>query len=206
MVWNGSVLSRSFSFLYFSLAVQPVLQFLTPFRLLQYRPLLRRVNHPTERFSIECYYRPRTKYDGRLYFQFVCLFTPGEGVPHLHPIILPLVPGPSRGVPQWLVPGPCPWGVPQSQVEGGRGVPQDRVPPPPPGQECPPWLGQDGVPPPSQVRWGTPAPLQDRLRLDRLCRGRHASCGFQVYSHHKIFLSPFYMVVVVSRMIFFNES
>ena len=26
--------------------------------------------------------------------------------------------------------------------------------------------------------WGTPPPPQDRLRLDRLCRGRYTSCGF----------------------------
>ena len=35
---------------------------------------------------------------GELYFQFVCLFTP-RGVPHLHPIIPPLVPCPFWGVP-----------------------------------------------------------------------------------------------------------
>ena len=40
-------------------------------------------------------YRLRSKYNGRLYFQFVCLFT--WGIPHLHPIILPLIPGPFSG-------------------------------------------------------------------------------------------------------------
>ena len=39
------------------------------------------------------------------------------GVPHLHPIILPLVPCPFQGVPQWLVPGPF-QRVPQSWMGG----------------------------------------------------------------------------------------
>ena len=44
------------------------------------------------------------------------LFTPGGGgLPHLHPITLPLVPCPLWEVPQWLVPGPF-WGIPQSLV------------------------------------------------------------------------------------------
>ena len=73
----------------------------------------------------------------------------GAGLPHLHPIILPLVPCPFQG-------------VPQSQMGGGTPV-------------------QDGYPL-ARSGWGTP---QDRmgkplasLRLDRLCCGRYASCGF----------------------------
>ena len=38
------------------------------------------------------YYRPHPNDEGRSEFQFVCLSTPGGGVPHLHPIILPLAP------------------------------------------------------------------------------------------------------------------
>ena len=57
-----------------------------------------------------------------------------------------------------------------------------------PGSDgVPPWPGQNGVHPSQD--WGTPSPpprpgkdvvppSRDRLRLDRLCRGRYASCGF----------------------------
>ena len=41
----------------------------------------------------------------------VCLHREG-GLPHLHPIILPLVPCSFRGVPQWLVPGHQDGGTP----------------------------------------------------------------------------------------------
>ena len=99
-------------------------------------------------------------------FTGICLFTPEE-IPHLHPIIFPLVPGPFLGG------YPSDW----SQVPSQEGVPQSqigRVPPPP----SPRWLvdmsvdtfyqvpptkpGQDrGVPqdrvPPSQG-WGPPPP------------------------------------------------
>ena len=80
-----------------------------------------------------------TKYDRRLYFQLVCHFTPGvtpspshntstgpmsfPGVPHFHPIILPLVPCPFQGdVPQWLV--TVLMGVPPTRTE--LGYPQAR--------------------------------------------------------------------------------
>ena len=46
----------------------------------------------------KCYYRPSTKYDGMLYFQFVCQSTPRR-VPHRHPLILPLVSCPFWGLP-----------------------------------------------------------------------------------------------------------
>ena len=49
------------------------------------------------------YYRPRTKYDGRLCFTGICLLT--GGAPQS------LVPGPSWGVLQSLVPRPF-WGTP----------------------------------------------------------------------------------------------
>ena len=70
-----------------------------------------------------------------------------EGVPHLHPIILPLVPCPFWGYPSdWLqVPSQE---VPQSQVGGTpvlvRGVPHNGVSPSRSGWGTP-WLG-----------WGTP--------------------------------------------------
>ena len=49
----------------------------------------------------ESYYRPRTKYDGKLCFKSVhtCGGGGGGGVPLLHPIILPLVPCPFWGYP-----------------------------------------------------------------------------------------------------------
>ena len=49
----------NFLFLYFSLEVQPVLQFPILFRLPQYRPLLRRVNHPTEDSELNVIFRMR---------------------------------------------------------------------------------------------------------------------------------------------------
>ena len=77
----------------------------------------------------------------------VCQFTPG-GVPQLDPIILPLIPYPFLGVPQWLVRGPfvtgtpvltrgthvLDWGVPQSWPTGypspgqGSGTPGQGTP------------------------------------------------------------------------------
>ena len=114
-------------------------------------------------------------------FTGVCLLT-GGGVPHLHPIILLLV--------------PC-------SFLGGGGINPDLtgVPPPSlPGQGTPPpvltWSGQDrgwdhsqvrmGIPlsartgmgPPSQVRMGySPLPLLGRA-MDCVFCSRYASCGF----------------------------
>ena len=82
----------------------------------------------------------------------MCLSVQG-GVPHLHPIILALVPCPFQGVgypSDWSqVPS---WGVPKSQVQDGgypslrwvRGTPS----PIPPGREGVPPPCQDGVPQP----------------------------------------------------------
>ena len=82
------------------------------------------------------YYRPRTKYNGRLCFQFV--HQGGRGLPHLHPIILALVPCPF-----WEVDTPGPFqGPPQP---GQDGVP----PPPPPARD---------VVPPARTGWHTPQP------------------------------------------------
>ena len=70
------------------------------------------------------YYRPRTKYDGRLYFQFICLLTKGEGVT---PTLWFHVP--SWG--EWVtrVSGPMP-----ILREGDRYPGKDRgTPSPPPG-------------------------------------------------------------------------
>ena len=101
---------------------------------------------------------------------------PFWGVPHLHPIILPLVPCPFWGVPHWLVLGPflrvpqswC-W-VPQSQ----EGLPMVGYPPARSRWGTPPGLGY----PSSEVKMGHPT-HQDRLFLDRLCHGLYSSCGFQ---------------------------
>ena len=65
------------------------------------------------------------------------LFTLGR-VPHLHPMILPLVPCPFWGVPQSLVPGPFLRGYPSPR----QGYPLARS-----GWDTP-QSGQDGVPPP----------------------------------------------------------
>ena len=68
-------------------------------------------------------------YDGRLCFQSVTTGG-GGGLPHLHPIILPMVPCPSRGVPQWLVPGPF-WGYPSTRQEATPSLVRMGHPPPP---------------------------------------------------------------------------
>ena len=59
----------------------------------------------------------RLKYDGRLCFQSV--HHPEGGLPHLHSIILSLVPCPFWVVPQWLVTGPF-WGEYPVQVSMGH--------------------------------------------------------------------------------------
>ena len=82
---------------------------------------------------------------GDYVFTGVCLLTP-EGVPHLHPIILPLVPFPFLGVPHLhtiILPlVPLSGGTPVIGPRSGQGVPQWLVP----GQD-----GGGGTP-----RWGTP--------------------------------------------------
>ena len=95
-------------------------------------------------------------------FTGVCLFTYGmgypslshntstgpmsfPGVPHFHPIILPLVPCSLQGlVPQWLVPGHFLGGT-QSQMGQNGGYPKTGTPQP--GTGYPPGQG-----------WGTPQP------------------------------------------------
>ena len=115
----------------------------------------------------------------------VCLsvHTPEEGVPHLHPIILPLIPCPFQGdtpvtSPSSLL-GGTPlldgggytpphvqgWGTPQPGEDGG-GVPQDWIPP------CPGWgtprPGLDeGTPYPPVHGWGTPWPERGYPPRDR---------------------------------------
>ena len=86
-------------------------------------------------------YRPDPKDGGRLCFHR--RLSVNRGVPHLHPVILPLVPRPFPGVPH---PGQD-WG-------GGGSSPHSRTGM---GYAHP---GQDGVPP-SQVRMGYSQPDQD---------------------------------------------
>ena len=100
---------------------------------------------------------------GGYIFSFICQSTPGgvpwDGVPPLpSQVRLGYFPGQVRmggwGSLGWVTPQPGQVGVsPQS--------------------------GQDGVPPPPAEMGHThpPPPPQDRLYLDRLCRGRYASCG-----------------------------
>ena len=116
------------------------------------------------------FYRSRTKYNGRLFVHFVHHqgVTPSPshntstgpmsflGVPHLHPIILPLVPCPfPGGVPQWLVPGPIPGGTPVPG--GGTSVPDVGYPSPRWEWKGSPIWGKglhDGVPPGRYISWG----------------------------------------------------
>ena len=110
---------------------------------------------------------------GDYVFIGVCLLT--GGLPHLHPIILPLLPCPFQRVPNLhliILPlVPCPfWGVTQDRL----GLPPSRVRM---GYlllgrtGVPTWPGQDGVPP-----W----PGQDEVTFhwDKLCRGWYVSCDF----------------------------
>ena len=124
------------------------------------------------------YYRQRKKYHGRLFFQFVCQFTSGWGVPHLHPIILPLVPFPFQGTspshntstgPMSFLGNPSDWSWVPSGGRGGTPVPDRGVTPVPSGEIpqsqtvpgwVPPWPDQDGVPL-ARTGWGTPQPGHD---------------------------------------------
>ena len=145
------------------------------------------------------YYRPCTKYDGRLYFQFVCQYTGGRGVP-CSMVPWSLVPGPFpvEGVGLTLTPmartrtgypsTPTPWHLPGQ--DKGQGTPCSQ---PGPGQvsslpcESPtpcPWPGPGqctGIPtpPPSQDQDRGPSPTQPEpgqgtpyLPLSHLARTR----------------------------------
>ena len=97
------------------------------------------------------FYCLHTKYNGRLYFQFI---SPHLGGTHLHPIILTLVPCPFWGSthlhPIILPLVPCPlWRYPSdwSPVPSGRGY--HRMEYPQPGQDG--GIPRDRVPTPSQV-------------------------------------------------------
>ena len=117
-------------------------------------------------------YRPRTKYEGRLYFQLVLSVQTrggGGGLPHLHPIIFPLVPCPFwRDTPvtgprwsEYLSPR---WGeVPQSQA--------GEVPPFRPGWGTRPARTGVPFPPETGYAWtgyaagGTPLSVSRRRTL-----------------------------------------
>ena len=126
-------------------------------------------------------YRPAYKVRRQVIFS-ACLSvqTRGEGLPHLHPIIFPLVPCPFWGTHLHPIILPlviCPFwrdtpvtGPRRSEYLSPR---WGRYPSPRQGRF--PHSGQDGVP--AQPGLGYPFP-RDRLRLDRLCRGRYASFGF----------------------------
>ena len=116
----------------------------------------------------------------------------GGGLPHLHPIILPLVICPFWGYPsdwfqvpsrgtqvlaggsQVLAGGTHSWMPP---VRSGWGIPPART-------GVPPGQVRMGYPHPARSGWGTPQPglgsppPRDRLCLDRLCHGQYTSCGF----------------------------
>ena len=102
----------------------------------------------------------RVRRMGKVLFSQVSRSTGAGGIPHLHPIILPLVPGPLPGrVPSHERMGILP---PLPSGTGQDGIPppssetgQDGIPPPSSG------TGQDGVPP--------PPPPWDMLCFDRLC-------------------------------------
>ena len=88
----------------------------------------------------------------------------GGGLSHLHPIILPLVPCPFWG------------GTPVTGPRSGWGEGYPIMGYPPGQRWVTPQAGMGY--PPARVRVPTPPPSRDRLCLDRLCRGRYASCGF----------------------------
>ena len=127
------------------------------------------------------------------------------GVPHLCPIILPLVIWSSWGTPSpshntstgvmllqpwqgWDTPHPGETRVPPSRRDGYSPQIQERMGYLPPICVRTSWrtplskTGQDGVPPPppgwDRERWGAHPTPQYRLCLDRLRRGRYASCSF----------------------------
>ena len=166
------------------------------------------------------FYRPHPK-DGKVIVSVcsVSLFVqsvhtpPGGGVPHLHAIILPLVPCPFGGypsdwsqVPSWGLPHSCSWlgqdrwypkmgytpiqgwGTPQPGRDGGGGT-WDGVPPSRNG--IPNWPGQDegrGYPP---ARDGVPLGdrtaygVLDTWRAVCLLRSRRRICftSFQYVSN-----------------------
>ena len=91
---------------------------------------------------------------GKVLFSQVSVCSQGGWVPHLHPIILPLVPNPSRGgTLVFLVPSGgyhSPRWVRGTPVSGGGGIPVAAGTPVP---------GQDGVAP-ARRGWG-PTPSRD---------------------------------------------
>ena len=114
---------------------------------------------------------PRTKYEGRLCFQFVCHYTPGG------------TPSPSHNAstgPMSFLGYPSDW----SKVPSGGGATPVQLggyPSPPSQVRMPNPLARTGVPPPGQVRMRYPLPLPPpryRLCLDRLWHERYTSCGF----------------------------
>ena len=101
------------------------------------------------------------------------------GVPHLHPIILPLVPCPFLGALQGLVPGPFPGEVPNSQARSTPVLAGGTLSWVRSGWRIPLASSRWGIPsqfrmryPLARLGWGTPHP-GDRLCLDRLCRRRY---------------------------------
>ena len=111
------------------------------------------------------FYRPHPKDDGRLYFHFVCQFTPGgaprQGGPHLgYPPIQ--VPGLSGG--------PT-WGTPPSRSRWGSTWDTH-----PPSRSR--WGDRPGYPPPSRSRWAAHPgyPPLDQYSMYLLHGGRYASC------------------------------
>ena len=108
-----------------------------------------------------------------------------KGVPHLHPIILPLVPSPFQGgtpvtghrsflgsypSPRWGCPSPRQGvpsprqGVPQSQV----GVHQDGIPLSQVRMGYPPLIRTGWGTPLARTGWGTPWPIQDGVPLSQI--------------------------------------
>ena len=96
--------------------------------------------------------RIRGMREGNSFSLFVCPHPGGGGLPHIHPIILPLVPCPFQGVP-YLYSHNTSSG-PMSFLRGYPGVCPSQVPP-----------SWDGVPP--VLGWGTPRPDQDSKVFDR---------------------------------------
>ena len=118
-----------------------------------------------------------------------CVSVQGEGegwLPHLHRMILLLLPCPFVRV---VTPSPSRnTSTGPKSLPGGGGFPVTGsslgLYGIPPGQDSrigwgtPPPTRTRRVAPPSQYWMECPPPPPDRLRLDRLCRGRYGSCGF----------------------------
>ena len=156
---------------------------------------------------MRCCYHPRTKYDERLYFQFVC--PPG-----------------GRGYPYWLVPGLWSQVLPQgravfpSHIPGsllGEGVPQSGyktgVPPPllsPYLVPCPSHPPPSPLSPPGQNQDRVSLPLSPHTgpRIGYGAGGRYPSCVFaqEAFLVLQVLLKILFTVITKGSNIFHTDT